>query len=240
MYVHTRIYPRAYLPGEKNTPGEKRHSTDVVSRTAIYTGWARCTARLRRAIARQDFRKMVRARVRCGTVTKRRRRRERANERASKRARWEEKERKKDNEVHLSSLDFLGVPCVSSLEQRPGNLIPFSIYLNPFTQTPLPTSSTSGLFLHVSACLPPLALPYPSPSPLLLVRLSFSRTHSLFPPPPFSLSLSLYLIRPSPWRSFLPFESVERKEAHVPVTSCPFYECCKASLREEVLNKAAV
>lgn len=67
-------------------------------------------------------------------------------------------EEKKKQRVHLSSLDFPGVRCVSSLEQRPGNLIPFSIYLNPFTQTPLPTSSTFGLFLPFSACLPSAAV----------------------------------------------------------------------------------
>jgi len=65
--------------------------------------------------------------------------------------------KKRKQRVHLSSLDFPGIPCVSSLEQRPGNLIPFSIYLNPFTQTPLPTSSTFGLFLPFSACLPSAA-----------------------------------------------------------------------------------
>lgn len=74
------------------------------------------------------------------------------------RKREKKEEEKRKQRVHLSSLDFPGVPCVSSLEQRPGNLIPFSIYLNPFTQTPLPTSSTFGLFLPFSACLPSAAV----------------------------------------------------------------------------------
>lgn len=237
MHVYTRIYPRAYLPGEKNTPGEKRHSADVVSRTAIYTGWARCTARLRRAIARQDFRKMVRARVRCGAVTKRRRRRERANERASKRARWEEKEKKRQRSTSfLSRLPGRTVCILSRAAPREFNSIfnlPKPLYANSATDVEY-FWTFSSRFCVPSASRSPLPLPTISGTSLFL-----SHTHSLSPPP-FSLSLSLYLIRPSPWRSFLPFESVERKEAHVPVTSCPFYECCKASLREEVLNKAAV
>lgn len=79
-------------------------------------------------------------------------------------------EEKKKQRVHLSSLDFPGrTVCTFFLsrarEQRPGNLIPFSIYLNPFTQTPLPTSSTFGLFLPFSACLPSAAVTSPSFSP---------------------------------------------------------------------------
>lgn len=69
-----------------------------------------------------------------------------------------EKKRKRNNEYIFPLSTSRAIPCVSSLEQRPGNLIPFSIYLNPFTQTPLPTSSTFGLFLPFSACLPSAAV----------------------------------------------------------------------------------
>lgn len=81
-----------------------------------------------------------------------------------------DEKKKKKQRVHLSSLDFPGVLCVSSLEQRPGNLIPFSIYLNPFTQTPLPTSSTFGLFLPFSACLPSVRHRYVPPLFVLLLH----------------------------------------------------------------------
>lgn len=118
--------------------------------------------------------------------------------------RGKKKKRKRNNEYIFPLSDFLGVRCVSSLEQRPGNLIPFSIYLNPFTQTPLPTSSTFGLFLLFSACLPSAAVTSPT------------------------------LIRSSPWRGFLPFEFAERKEAHVSAASCLLYECCIANLREDL------
>lgn len=94
---------------------------------------------------------------------------------------------KKKQRVHLSSLDFPGVRCVSSLEQRPGNLIPFSIYLNPFTQTPLPTSSTFGLFLPFSACLPSAAVTSHPYSFFSMARLpshssSSSERRHTFPP----------------------------------------------------------
>lgn len=97
-------------------------------------------------------------------------------------------------------------------ERRPGNLIPFSIYLNPFTQTPLPTSSTFGLFLPFSAYLPSAAVTSPPSPPPLLLQPLFVLLHG--------------------GGGFLPSEFVERKEAHVSATSCLLYECCIANLRE--------
>lgn len=105
--------------------------------------------------------------------------------------RWGKGERKRRREKETTSTSFLsrlpGVRCVSSLEQRPGNLIPFSIYLNPFTQTPLPTSSTFGLFLPFSACLPSAAVtshPYSffSMARLLSHSSSSSERRHTFPP----------------------------------------------------------
>lgn len=67
--------------------------------------------------------------------------------------------RKKRNNEYIFPLSTFRMYRVYPLfQQRPGNLIPFSIYLNPFTQTPLPTSSTFGLFLSFSACLPSAAV----------------------------------------------------------------------------------
>lgn len=62
MYIHVYLSPSIFTGREKYSGREAALYRRSLSRTAIYTGWARCTARLRRAIARQDFRKMVRAR----------------------------------------------------------------------------------------------------------------------------------------------------------------------------------
>lgn len=67
--------------------------------------------------------------------------------------------KKKGNNEYIFPLSTFRTCRVYPLfQQRPENLIPFSIYLNPFTQTPLPTSSTFGLFLSFSACLPSAAV----------------------------------------------------------------------------------
>lgn len=58
---------------------------------------------------------------------------------SGKKKKEEKKRRSKKRERNNTSTSFLSRlsgPCVSSLELLPGNLIPFSIYLNPFTQTP--------------------------------------------------------------------------------------------------------
>lgn len=122
--------------------------------------------------------------------------------------------KKKKQQVHLSSLDFPGVPCVSSLEQRPGNLIPFSIYLNPFTQTPLPTSST--LFLPLSFRLFSLFFCVPS----VLVHPSLIRSSTVAQLPTIRIRWAKGGTR---FRHFLPL--------------C--YECCSVSLLGRVSNKAA-
>lgn len=155
-YVHISLLKaHMYIYASIFTRGRTRH---FARRTPIYTGWARCVPYSRRAFV-DDFQKMERAETT--------RRRNEGVKKAwvgdgvggkKKRKGAKEKKKKKKQRVHLSSLDFLGIPCVFSLEQRPGNLIPFSIYLNPFTQTPLPTSSTFRLFLLFSACLPSAAV----------------------------------------------------------------------------------
>lgn len=138
----------------------RRKNTALRRRTPIYTGRARCVPYSHRTFA-DEFRKMVRVETtrRCNKGVKKAQVGDKGGgEKKKGEGTRKKEEEKKKQRVHLSSLDFPGVPCVSSLEQRPGNLIPFSIYLNPFTQTPLPTSSTFGLFLPFSACLPSAAV----------------------------------------------------------------------------------
>lgn len=138
----------------------RRKNTALRRRTPIYTGRARCVPYSHRTFA-DEFRKMVRVETtrRCNKGVKKARVGDKGSgEKKKGEGTRKKEEEKKKQRVHLSSLDFPGVPCVSSLEQRRGNLIPFSIYLNPFTQTPLPTSSTFGLFLPFSACLPSAAV----------------------------------------------------------------------------------
>lgn len=145
---------RAYLPEEEHgTPASHAH---------LHRASSLCTYS-HRTFA-DEFRKMVRVETtrRCNEGVKEARVGDEGDgekkKQRGRRGRGKKEEEKKKQRVHLSSLYFPGVSCVSSLEQRPGNLIPFSIYLNPFTQTPLPTSSTFGLFLPFSACLPSAAV----------------------------------------------------------------------------------
>lgn len=98
------------------------------------------------------------------------------------------REKKKGNNEYIFPLSTFRTCRVYPLfQQRPENLIPFSIYLNPFTQTPLPTSSTFGLFLSFSACLPSAAVTSHPYSFLSMARLPFhssspSERRHTFPP----------------------------------------------------------
>lgn len=76
-----------------------------------------------------------------------------------------EREEKKNKKTSTSFLSTSRVYRVYPLEQRPGNLIPFSIYLNPLTQTR--SSSTSGPPSFHSLSRPSLTLPpFPQVPPL--------------------------------------------------------------------------
>lgn len=76
-----------------------------------------------------------------------------------------EGKKKKNKKTSTSFLSTSRVYRVYPLEQRPGNLIPFSIYLNPLTQTR--SSSTSGPPSFHSLSRPSLTLPlFPQVPPL--------------------------------------------------------------------------
>ena len=84
---------------------------------------------------------------------------------------------------------------VYPLEQRPGNLIPFSIYLNPLTQTRLlGSSSTSGLLPSFTPCRGLLLL-YPLRSAAFISSRCFAN--------PLRARLT-----------FFPFQVAVRKEAN--------------------------
>lgn len=93
-----------------------------------------------------------------------------------------EGKKKKNKKTSTSFLSTSRVYRVYPLEQRPGNLIPFSIYLNPLTQTR--SSSTSGPPSFHSLSRPSLTLPlFPQVPPLF--RLVSSN-------PPFALTSFLF------------------------------------------------
>lgn len=134
----------------------------------------------------------TRARVRCGTVTKKRRRRERASERASKRARWEEKEKKRQRSTSfLSRLPGRTVCILSRAAPREFNSIfnlPKPLYANSATDVEY-FWTFSSRFCVPSA--PRSPLPLPSTSAL---STSLFLSHTLSFPLPLSLFLFLCIL----------------------------------------------